>query len=77
MRRVCEGALQMNYTVLAMTLAILVLAVFLPLSAIAFIMIKSTSSSDDFSLGAVSLQDELHNFLAEFESGSHTADNWR
>lgn len=64
----------MNYTVLAMTLAILVLAVFLPLAAIAFIMVKSTSSDDEFSLGAVSLHDELHNFLAEFESGPPATD---
>lgn len=67
----------MNYTVLAMTAAILVLAVFLPLSAIAFVMIKSTSGDDEFSLGAVSLHDELHNFLAEFESGAPAADNGR
>ena len=68
----------MNYTVVFMTGGMLILAVFLPLSAIAFIMMKSTSGGgDDFSLGAVSLQDELHNFLAEFESGAPAADNWR
>lgn len=67
----------MNYTVVFMTGGMLILAVFLPLSAIAFIMMKSTSGGDELSLGAVSLQDELHNFLAEFESGSQAADQWR
>lgn len=67
----------MNYTVVFMTAGMLILAVFLPLSAIAFIMMKSTSGGEEFSLGAVSLQDELHNFLADFESGAPTADNWR
>ena len=67
----------MNYTVVFMTAGMLILAVFLPLSAIAFIMMKSTSGKDEFSLGAVSLQDELHNFLAEFESGAPAADNGR
>ena len=67
----------MNYTVVFMTAGMLILAVFLPLSAIAFIMMKSTSGGEEFSLGAVSLQDELHNFLAEFESGAPAADNWR
>lgn len=66
----------MNYTVLAMTLAALVLAVFLPLSMIAFVMVKSSSKSDEFGLGSVTLQDELQTFLAEFESGKNTADTW-
>lgn len=57
----------MNYTVLAMTMAVLVLAVFLPLSAIAFVMVKSTRGGDEFGLGSGTLQDELHTFLAEFE----------
>ena len=30
---------------------------------------------DEFGLGTVTLQDELHNFLAEFESGAPAADN--
>lgn len=67
----------MNYTVLAMTLAAFVLAVFLPLSMIAFVMIRSGSKSDEFGLGSVTLQDELQSFLVEFESGKHTADTWR
>ena len=66
----------MNYTVLAMTTTALVLAVFLPLSMIAFVMVKSSSASDEFGLGSVTLQDELQTFLAEFESGKHTADTW-
>ena len=67
----------MNYTVLAMTLAAFVLAVFLPLSMIAFVMIRSGSKSDEFGLGSVTLQDELQSFLVEFESGKQTADTWR
>ena len=66
----------MNYTVLVMTGVALVLGVFLPLSALTFVMIKSSSKKDEFGLGAVSLQDELHNFLAEFESGAKAADHW-
>lgn len=66
----------MNYTVLAMTAVGLLLGVFLPLSALTFVMIKSSSKNDEFGLGAVSLQDELHTFLAEFERGAPAADRW-
>lgn len=65
----------MNYMALVMTLAILVLAVFMPVAAITIVMIKSNSSGEDFGLGAVSLQDELQRFLAEFESGTVTTDS--
>lgn len=64
----------MNYTALLMTLMILTLGVFMPVAAIAFVMIKSNSGGDDFGLGAVSLQDELQRFLAEFEHGTVTAE---
>lgn len=64
----------MNYTALLMTLMILTLGVFMPVAAIAFVMIKSNSGGDDFGLGAVSLQDELQQFLAEFENGALAAD---
>ncbi|MGV1006423.1 MAG: hypothetical protein ACOYEV_17020 [Candidatus Nanopelagicales bacterium] len=66
----------MNYTVLIMTMVALLLGVFLPLSALAYMMVKSNSRSDEFGLGSVTLQDELHNFLAEFESGAPAADHW-
>ena len=65
----------MNYTVLAMTMVALLLGVFLPLSALAYMMIKSNAATDEFGLGTVTLHDELHNFLAEFESGAPSADN--
>ncbi|HPX37679.1 MAG TPA: hypothetical protein PLH92_07400 [Mycobacterium sp.] len=66
----------MNYTVLVMTMVALILGVFLPLSALAYMVIKSSSRSDEFGLGTVTLQDELHNFLAEFEGGAPAADKW-
>ena len=64
----------MNYTVLVMTMVALLLGVFLPLSALAFMMVRSNTASDEFGLGTVTLQDELHNFIAEFESGAPAAD---
>ncbi|MGI9123667.1 MAG: hypothetical protein ACR2JM_02805 [Mycobacterium sp.] len=64
----------MNYSVLVMTMVALLLGVFLPLSALAYMMIKSNSATDDFGLGSGTLQDELQKFLAEFESGALPAE---